>query len=230
MFKKNIVGFDRIQKYITYFIVLTLIIALIVEFANKRWDFFFVTILATILIFIPYFFQKRYRIYLPSELQLAIILFIYAGVFLGEVQNFYFRYWWWDSLLHVFSGFALSLIAFGVMYVLYKTEKIKTSPVFICVIIFSISLAFGAIWEIFEFGMDSVFGTNMQKSRDLCPNEGYCNTRLGVIDTMIDFILDAIGALFASILGYIYLKKGDQFLLNGIINKFVDRNPDLFYK
>jgi hypothetical protein len=230
MVKKSVVGFDRIQKYITYFIVLTLIIALILEFFNKRWDFFFVTILATILIFIPYFFQKRYRIFLPSEIQITIILFIYAGVFLGEVRNFYFKFWWWDSLLHLFSGFALGLIVFGIMSVLYKTEKIKTSPFFICLIIFLITLSFGAIWEMFEFGMDSMFGMNMQKSRDLCPNEGYCNTRLGVIDTMIDFILDTIGALFASILGYIYLKKGDQFLLNGLINKFVDKNPHLFYK
>lgn len=230
MAKKNVVGFDRIQKYITYFIVLTLIIALIVEFINQRWAFFFVTILAMVLISIPYFFQRRYRIYLPSELQLAIILFIYAGVFLGEVRNFYIRFWWWDSLLHLFSGFALGLIAFGVIYVLYKTEKIKTSSVFICIIIFSIALAFGTMWEMFEFGVDSIFGANMQKAKDLCPNEGYCNTRLGVIDTMIDFILDTIGALVASLFGYIYLKKGDQFLLNRLITNFVDRNPNLFYK
>jgi len=230
MVKKSVVGFDRVQKYITYFIVLTLIIALIIELFNKRWDFFFVTILAMVLIFIPYFFQRRYRIYLPSELQLSIILFIYAGVFLGEVRNFYFKFWWWDSLLHLFAGFAIGLIAFGVMYVLYKTEKIKTSATFICVIVFLIALAFGAIWEMFEFGMDSIFGTNMQKSRDLCNTEGYCNTRLGVVDTMIDFILDTIGALFASLFGYIYLKKGDHFLLNRLITKFVDRNPSLFYK
>ena len=37
------------------------------------------------------------------------------------------------------------------------------SPVFIAVFAFCFALALGAVWEIYEFTMDSVFGTNMQK-------------------------------------------------------------------
>jgi hypothetical protein len=40
--------------------------------------------------------------------------------------------------------------------------------------------------------MDSLFGLNMQKS--------------GLRDTMWDLIVDALGALVVSILGYLYLK------------------------
>ncbi len=220
--------FDIIQKYITYFILFTLIVALFIEFFNQRWLFFFVTILSVFLISLPYFFQKKYKIYLPSEVQLAIVLFIYAGVFLGEVRNYYLLYWWWDSLLHLFSGFAIGLVAFGIMYVLYKTEKIKTSVFFISILIFCITLSIGVVWEIFEFGMDSALGLDMQKSRDLDSNYNSCDTRLGVIDTMYDFILNTIGALIASVIGYIYLKKGDHFLINGVIKRFSDKNPRLF--
>lgn len=222
--------FEKIQQYISFFIILSLIIVLIFEFINRNWEFFFITVLALALIFATYYFQSKYKIHLPARVQLAIILFIYAGVFLGGVQNFYLRFWWWDSLLHLFSGFAIGLIAFGIMYVLYQTEKIKTSLVFIAVIIFSLSMTIGVVWEIFEFGIDSTFDKNMQRSRDLCPEVDDCDTRLGVIDTMKDFILNAIGALFASILGYIYLKTGGQFLLNKIIEKFVKKNPRLFFK
>lgn len=221
---------EKIQKFITLFILLSLIVALVIEFINNNWEFFFVTVLSIFLCLLPFLFQRRYRIYLPSEVQLTIVLFIYAGVFLGEVQNFFVKYWWWDSFLHVFSGFAMALIAFGIMYVLYKTEKIKTSIVFISVIIFSLSISIGVIWEIFEFGVDHYFETNMQRARNLCPETGFCDTRLGVVDTMKDFILNSIGALFASILGYIYLKKGEHFLLNRIVNKFRKENPRLFYK
>jgi hypothetical protein len=150
--------------------------------------------------------------------------------FLGEVRNYYVLFWWWASLLHLFSGFAMGLIAFGIMYVLYKTNKIKTSVFFICILIFSLTISIGVIWEIFEFGMDSSFDLNMQRGRGLCLEVGPCDTRLGVIDTMYDFILNTVGALFASVIGYIYLKKEDHFLLNNIIKKFSSKNPHLFNK
>jgi len=222
--------FEKIQHYIGFFIILSLIVALVLELINQNWEFFFVTVLALGLIFATYYFQKKYKIRLPAKMQLAIILFIYAGVFLGEVRNYFVKYWWWDSLLHLFSGFAIGLIAFGIMYVLYKTEKVKTSLVFIAVIIFSLSMTIGVVWEMFEFGVDHYMGANMQRARDLCPEIGACDTRLGVVDTMKDFILNSIGALFASIIGYIYLRTGGHFLLNKIMDKFKKQNPRLFFK
>ncbi len=45
---------------------------------------------------------------------------------------------------------------------------------------FSFAVSIGTLWEVFEFGMDILFGLSMQKS--------------GVIDTMDDLIVDAIGA------------------------------------
>jgi hypothetical protein len=222
---------ERIHNYITYGIILSLIIALIIEISNKNYEFLFITVLSIFLCLIPYFFQKKYRIYLPSEIQLSIVAFIYAGVFLGEVQNFYVKYWWWDSLLHTFSGFAMGLIIFGIMFVLYKTEKIRTSPIFIAIIIFSISITMGVVWELYEYTYDNTTGYgNMQRARNLCPETGICDSRVGLLDTMKDFILNTIGAGFAAILGYIYLKKGRLFLLNGVIDDFVIKNPRLFYK
>lgn len=228
MKKKNKV--DLVHKYITGYILLILAIALIFEIVNKNWATLFVTVLTIFLCLSPYFFQKKYNIYLPPEIQLGIVLFIYASMFLGEVRNFYIKYWWWDSLLHTFSGFAMALIVFGIMYIFYRTEKINTSPFFIAILIFSITMTIGVLWEIYEFGYDNFFEGNMQRARNLCPEFGECDTRVGIYDTMKDFMLNGIGALFSSILGYIYLKKGEQRLLNGMINRFVENNPRLFYK
>ena len=52
----------------------------------------------------------------------------------------------------------------------------------------------GAMWEIFEFTIDQIFEAGMQKS--------------GLVDTMVDFIIDAVGALVAVIFGYFYIKQG----------------------
>ncbi|HOZ35953.1 MAG TPA: hypothetical protein PLK55_03150, partial [archaeon] len=101
---------EKVQKYITYGIILSLIVAVVFEIINKNHEFLFITVLSIILCLVPFFIQRRYKIQLPSEIQLATVLFIYSGIFLGEVNNFYVKYWWWDSLLHTFSGFALGLV------------------------------------------------------------------------------------------------------------------------
>ncbi|MFP4189907.1 MAG: hypothetical protein ACLFSL_02615 [Candidatus Woesearchaeota archaeon] len=190
----------------------------------------FVSSLTFLMSFLPQIVQRRYRINLPGEFQVIIVVFIYAGIYLGEVRAFYLRYWWWDSVLHAFSGIALGFTGFLILYSLYKTERLKANPFLIVVFSFFFAVGLGGVWEIFEFTMDSTFGMDMQKARDLEETFGSHDTRLGVIDTMYDLILDAFGALIASIGGYLYLKNGEVFLFNRLIRRFEERNIDIFKK
>ena len=118
----------------------------------------------------------------------------------------------------------------SLIWIKVSIKKIKTKPIFIAIIIFSVTMTIGVLWEINEFSFDSFAGGNMQRAKNLCPETGYCDSRLGLMDTMKDFMLNGIGAIFASVLGYIYIKKGEQFLLNGMIKRFIENNPKLFYK
>ena len=207
---------DRTHLYIRIFIQLTLVIALVIEAFNQRWGLFFVTALALFLLYMPPLFEKKYRVQIPAEFQLLLVLFIYASVFLGEVHGFYVRFWWWDSMLHFLAGVALGIVGFAIAYVLYKTGKITASPLFVAFFAFCFSMTGAVVWEIYEFGMDQFFGTNMQR------------LETGVVDTMQDLIINTVGAIIASVAGYLYLKKGENFLLNRLIRKFAERNPDLF--
>src|SRR5690606_28694535 len=84
-------------------------------------------------------------------------------------------------------------------------------PSFVALFAFTFSLSLGALWEIFEFGMDQIFGLNMQKS--------------GLVDTMWDLIVDTLGAATISIMGYFHLKTVhvDSFLERWI-EKFLRGN------
>ena len=221
---------DKFNYYLTRVIRLLLISSFVLGIYNQRWMAVFVSFLTFVMTFIPQIVQKKYRINLPGEFQVIIVLFIYAGIYLGEVRDFYHRFWWWDSMLHAFSGVALGFAGFLILYSLYKTERLHARPLLIVVFTFFFSLGLGATWEIFEFGMDSIFGLDMQKARNLEETYGYFDTRLGVLDTMYDLILDAIGALVASISGYIYLKKGEVMLFDRLIKRFESRNQHLFKK
>lgn len=172
---------------------------------------------------LPQLLARRFHVVIPAEFQLLTIGFVFASLFLGEVHGYYTRFWWWDIVLHTSSGFLLGIIGFLLVYVLNETEQIqlKMRPGFVAFFAFLFALGTGAVWEIFEFTLDSLFGTDMQKTM--------LGDSSGLTDTMWDLIVDAVGALIISVLGYGYLKaKRDESFLRRWIRKFIKSNPRLF--
>ena len=147
------------------------------------------------------------------------VVFIYMSLYLGEVNDFYAKFWWWDLVLHGGSGFLLGITGFLLVYLLNEDKKanMHLTPGFIALFAFTFSQGLGSLWEIFEFGMDQAFGLNMQKS--------------GLVDTMSDLIINACAAAAISLLGYGYLKSPavDSFLERAI-DRFIRENPRVFHK
>ncbi|MBN2142589.1 hypothetical protein JW711_04630 [Candidatus Woesearchaeota archaeon] len=199
---------------LTHFLRFTLIVAIAFAALSRNWSLLFATSLILILTFLPEFFEKKYKIMIPDEFELGIILFIYASLFLGEIFDYYAVFPWWDLLLHIGSGVALGFVGFIMLFTLYYNHKVQSKPIWISVFAFFFALGIGALWEIFEFTMDQTFGMNMQRS--------------GLMDTMWDLIVDAAGALLTSAIGYYYFKRPRIPLFSRIFNKFVEENPDFF--
>lgn len=114
--------------------------------------------------------------------------------------------------------------------------SVKLSPLFLAIVAFCFSMTVGVLWEFFEFGMDQFFGTDMQKdflvttinSVTLNPDGlnnvehlpieslvvngqdwmefpgGYID--IGLIDTMKDLLVNFVGAVVFSIIGFFYVK------------------------
>ncbi len=112
----------------------------------------------------------------------------------------------------------------------------KLSPLFLAIVAFCFSMTVGVLWEFFEFGMDQFFGTDMQKdflvqtvnSVSLNPTGlntvvhepieslivngkdwmqfpgGYLD--IGLIDTMKDLLVNFVGAVIFSAIGFFYVK------------------------
>ena len=92
---------------------------------------------------------------------------------------------------------------------------VHMKPRFVALFAFMFAMGMGAVWEIFEFGMDQLFGLNMQKS--------------GLVDTMWDLIVDGAGALTISLLGWSYLRAvGSDSFLERWIDAFIETNPQMF--
>jgi len=206
---------EKIETWILYILRASLAVALGSAIFEFRWPIVFVTAITLLLTFLPYLFERRYKIVLPLEFVLAIVVFIYASLFLGEVHGFYELFWWWDLILH--AGFALGfgLIGFTILYVLHKAGKLDARPGLIAVFAFAFALAIGTLWEIFEFTADQTLGTNMQKN--------------GLHDTMWDLIIDGGGAFLASLGGYFYLKGRGNYI-GHLAESFIKKNKHFLRK
>lgn len=114
--------------------------------------------------------------------------------------------------------------------------KFHLSPLYLSIVAFCFSMTIGVLWEMFEFGADMLLQTDMQKdfvvntisSVSLDPtlsnkaviidgiNEVYINGEplglggyldIGIIDTMKDLIVNFVGAVVFSIIGFFYVKS-----------------------
>lgn len=159
-------------------------------------------IVGSIVIFLPSKIERKYSIDIPDLMEIIYFIFLFCAIYLGEVRNFYFKIPYWDLILHCFSATMLGAIGFFIVNYLNDIEKpyIQISPFFVALFAFCFALACGTVWEIYEFIADGVLRTNMQK---FITEDGVVLIgREALVDTMEDIIVDAIGTLAVTIIGY----------------------------
>ena len=94
-----------------------------------------------------------------NGIKILIYVFILCTDILGEIYHFYVGVWWFDIVMHTCFAFVIS---YAGLY-LIRYFNINGSIYFVILFIFSFAMMAESIWEIFEFSMDRVIGTDMQK-------------------------------------------------------------------
>lgn len=244
------------SSFAVYVVLRVLVIAVaVLEFFNGDYEAVFLCILTLLLLLAPAFVQVRFRIELPSALEVIVLVFVFAAEILGEISSFYEIFPFWDTVLHTMNGFLAAAIGFSLVDLLNRSDRVKfeLSPLYLAIVSFCFSMTIGVVWEFFEFSMDMMFGFDMQKDavvhsissvmldpahanhaihinditqvavngRDLGLG-GYLD--IGLIDTMEDLIVNFIGAVVFSVIGFIYVKNRGKGV--SVISRFVPRrNP-----
>jgi uncharacterized membrane protein YjdF len=208
---------DYIHQRLSVFLKFSLSVGALLMFFQGRYQAMAEILLILFISFLPIILGKRFDVRIPHGFETLAVIFLYMSLFLGETQSYYTRFWWWDLVLHSGSAFLLGILGFLMVYVLNERKDVDLDmkPKFIALFAFLFAVSIGALWEIFEYAMDQIFGLNMQKS--------------GLQDTMWDLIVDVAGAAFISILGWGYInnREEDSFLERWI-RDFVEKNPRLF--
>ena len=229
----------RKGPFVVYIVLRIIVIAaLVLSVFRRDWEGVFTCSLTLILFLIPVIIEKSFRIDLPNTLETIILFFVFCAEILGEMQSFYLRFAFWDTMLHTINGFICAAVGFALVDIFNRNKRFRfeLSPIFLAIVAFCFSMTIGVLWEFFEFGMDMIFRTDMQKdmivhtisSVALDPTNsnkaviinGITDVTvngeslglggyldIGLIDTMKDLFVNFIGAFVFSIIGFIYVKS-----------------------
>lgn len=174
-------------------------------------------LLGIIALWLPSLITKKFKLEIPNKMYYFYVVFLYGAIFLGEIRNFYYRFEYWDLILHTLSSVMIGFLGFSVVDILnHDNENVKLNAFFVAFFAFCFAVTLGGMWEIYEFVSDGILNTNMQK---FAIQKGIDLTgRKALVDTMEDLIVDGIGAFAASLVGYISLKY-DKNYLNSVLIK-----------
>ena len=137
----------------------------------------------------------------------------------------------------------------------HKKVSFELSPLFLALVAFCFSMTIGAVWEIFEFSVDNLFHKDMQKDtviqqitsvaldptnrnipitisniQDVVVNGeslglgGYLD--IGLYDTMGDLIVNLIGAVVFSVIGYFHQKHRKKSVVTQLFVPQVDEKEE----
>ncbi len=154
------------SSFLVYVVLRALVIlVMILQIFNRNYENVFLCALTLLLLIVPSFLQVNLKIELPTGLEIILLFFVFAAEILGEIEAYYIRFPFWDTMLHTLNGFLMAAIGFSLVDILNRNERFKfeLSPFFVAIVAFCFSMTIGVLWEFFECAMDLFFGQDMQK-------------------------------------------------------------------
>lgn len=144
---------------------LAVIVIMVAQFFNKNFENVFLCGLTLILFLMPTVLERRLKVDFPDTLEIIIMLFIFSAEILGEIQSYYIKFPYWDTILHTLNGFLCAAVGFSLVDMFDRSERfsLTLSPAFLAIVAFCFSMTIGVLWEFFEFSMDHWLLFDMQK-------------------------------------------------------------------
>jgi hypothetical protein len=118
----------------------------------------------------------------------ALLAIAAAANVAGYVFGWYDQFWWWDEAIHAYTTFAVTLVLALYTYGTVLTGA-RQHPFLLVLIIATIALGLGGLWELAEWGYDTLLTQQ--------------NTIKSVPDRLVDLIMDTLGGFVA---GWVLLR------------------------
>lgn len=163
--RRHVTVQGRVLRATYIFLSVLVLFTLLRSFFRREYFNVLVCMLTLALFMIPAVVEKNFKIRLPGFFEGMVLVFIFSAEILGEINCYYQKIPHWDTVLHTVNGFMFAAFGFALLDMINRDSKIKftLSPLYLALVAFCFSMTIGVLWEFFEFGMDMVFHTDMQK-------------------------------------------------------------------
>lgn len=186
-----------------------------------------------LLVLLPMLLEKLFH----CRICLSVYMFALAyaiGPMLGHCWKLYYTVPVWDKLLHISGGVMFAILG---AYFFDLLAKSKELPIARTIFALCFSMAIAVLWEFYEFGADTFLGMDMQDDTVIYGLTSYllgdtlgvtgsiANIQsvtvngialpgyidIGLIDTMLDMLLETAGAIVTCVI--LWLDKGKHPLI-----------------
>ncbi len=201
--KLNIYLKENLMKKLSFTLLIIfeiiLFIKVVICIFAKQWTELYLSLLTIIIFLMPFlitYISKKKKVNLPYNFNLVSIIFIFLALYLGEILNFYDKFWFWDLFLHSVFGFYVVIISYHLIegVIINSTKTSKKRFLFIKTLFsFSFTVTLGVLWELFESAGDLLANSQMVKG--------------GLEDSASDLLVKIIAAFVTSIYYHIKLNN-----------------------
>ena len=175
-------------------------------------------VLTSVVCIVPYVCQLIFKRKFSPVMILLYQLYVLVAAFVGSAVGVYKTHGYYDKIIHFLFGYTFNYI--GIIIATRVVDKSK-HPWFVLLVSFMFTMCSAAIWEVFEFSMDNLFGGTAQG-----PKVAY-GTAL-VTDTMLDIIMGLGGAMLFAIQYTIHVVCHKNLLIDTTINDWDVHTPTKF--
>lgn len=172
--------------------------------------FYWLAFSTVLFLALPWFLEKVFHLRLGQQLICIYLIFCFLLHMVGLVMRGYYVIPYFDKIAHTLSGPFCTLAGLALFYVLKPVKKIEKSDCGLAAVFsLSVSVAIAGLWEISEYIISLLFGTDPQNVQGT-----------GIMDTMLDMIVCLIGSLLFLISILFYYRKGKKSFFMGAFEQF----------
>lgn len=165
-----------------------------------------ITLICFFIITLPKYFTGGKVIRFPVEIELILFLIVLIQYIIGEEKNLYRSTPYFDKFVHLTIPFLIAVISYCVFFTMYSIGRLKTGIFNVFLLVVFLTLGIGAMWEIIEYGRDSIllpifhFKYNWQGNATESP----------FYDTMNDLVADLAGGILGAVFSVSFLLKNSK--------------------
>ena len=190
-----------------------------------------------LLVLVPELAERLFRCRINTAVYVLGVAYA-IGPMLGQCWKFYYTVPFWDKLLHICGGVMFVILG---IYLFERMSRGSGNNLSSAAFALCFSIAISAVWEFVEYGADLFLGMDMQHDTVVpgitsfllgtetgvtgsiknissvfvdsipLPVNGYID--IGLHDTMLDMLLESLGALITAAI--LYADKGRHPLIRG---------------